>query len=717
MNMEMTASGGNLLLPVCVVLPFVGALAVYGIGRWNKRLRDMAANMVALAEFLVLLWLFLTFGKTGRQWFVLPDFGGVGLYLTLDGFRALYGLLASFMWLVTTVFCGEYLRSYHNRNRYYLFTLFTLGGVMGVFLSGELMTTFLFFELMSFSSYVWVVHDETEGAMRAGGTYLAIAVGGGLVMLMGLFLLYTGLGAGAGGHLWTDELMLQVLSRSSYRYLLPAGVCLLIGFGAKAGAFPLHIWLPKAHPVAPAPASALLSGMLTKAGVFGVILISCGMFWHNRIWGTYMLLLGVVTMVLGAVLALFSVNLKRTLACSSLSQIGFILVGIGMCGLLGDENAAAVRGTLLHMVNHSLIKLVLFLAAGVIYQNLHRLELNEIRGFGRNKPLLQMIFLAGALGIGGVPLWNGYVSKTLLHESLVEYGTLLAEGAAAPLLLTAGQMRAIEWIFLVSGGLTVAYMAKLYVCIFVERNVDLEKQKAYDAMKGAYLGRVNGCLLAFCALLLTAAGLLPGVLMNPLADMGQSFFLAEGSAPAVRYFSPGNLKGALISLFVGGVIYLLVVRLWMMRAGAAGREYCNRLSERLDLEMLVYRPLLLRILPFVGGVLCRIADSLVDTLVILLRKTLLRDSALPYELPEGTVITHVTGLVLDHFVYWGRRLRSLGKEEKPVYGRRFEHRLAVLHSSVSEYNTAISRSMSFGLFLFCVGFLLTVVYLLVYYYF
>ena len=198
-----------------------------------------------------------------------------------------------------------------------------------------------------------------------------------------------------------------------------------------------------------------------------------------------------------------------------------------MCGLLGDENAAAVRGTLLHMVNHSLIKLVLFLAAGVIYQNLHRLELNEIRGFGRNKPLLQIIFLAGALGIGGVPLWNGYVSKTLLHESLVEYGTLLAEGADAPLLLTAGQMRAIEWIFLVSGGLTVAYMAKLYVCIFVERNVDLERQKAYDAMKGAYLGRVNGCLLAFCALLLTAAGLLPGVLMNPLADMGQSFFLAD----------------------------------------------------------------------------------------------------------------------------------------------------------------------------------------------
>lgn len=717
MNMEMTALGGNPLLPVCVALPFAGGLAVYGIGRRNKRLRDMAANLVVLSEFLVFLWLFLSFDTVGRQWFVLPDFCGFGLYLTLDGFRALYGLLASVMWLVTTVFSGEYLRSYRNRNRYYLFTLFTLGGTVGVFLSGELLTTFLFFELMSFTSYVWVVHDETEEALRAGGTYLLIAVGGGLVMLMGLFLLYAGLGAGADGHLWTDELMFQVLSRSSYRYLFPASICLLIGFGAKAGAFPLHIWLPKAHPVAPAPASALLSGMLTKAGVFGVIVVSCGLCWHNGMWGTYMLLLGVVTMVLGAVLALFSVNIKRTLACSSLSQIGFILVGIGMCGLLGDENIAAVRGALLHMVNHSLIKLVLFLAAGVIYQNLHRLELNEIRGFGRNKPLLHMIFLAGALGIGGVPFWNGYVSKTLLHESIVEYRALLAEGATAPLLLSGGQMQAVEWIFLLSGGLTVAYMVKLYVCIFVEKNQDVERQKAYDAMKGGYLGQVNGCMLTVCAVVLTAFGMLPGRLMDPLADMGQSFFMADGAAPLVRYFSPANLKGAFISLVFGAVIYLLVVRMWMMRPGASGREYCNRLSQRLDLEVILYRPLLLKILPFVGGVFCRIGDSLVDTAVILLRKTVLRDSGLPYELPEGTPITHAVGLVLDHVAYWGRLLRSLGKEKKPVYQRRFEHRLAVIQSSVSEYNTAISRSMSFGLFLFCVGFLLTVVYLLVYYYF
>ena len=117
----------------------------------------------------------------------------------------------------------------------------------------------------------------------------------------------------------------------------------------------------------------------------------------------------------------------------------------------------AVHGTLLHMVNHSMIKLVLFMAAGVIFTNTHALDLNAIRGYGRNKPLLKVIFGTGALAIAGVPLFGGYISKTLLHESIVEYGG-------------GWQMKAVEWIFLLSGGLTVAYMTKLFVAIFIEKN-------------------------------------------------------------------------------------------------------------------------------------------------------------------------------------------------------------------------------------------------------
>lgn len=713
---------GNISLLFCVLLPFLGAVFSYLIGKKNKTARDYFADGIVVLEFILFLLLFLQFPKTGGKSFIWHDFSGMGMQLTLDGFRVLYGLIAAFMWMMTTIFSKEYLTHYRNRNRYYVFVLLTLGATIGVFLSADLYTTFLFFEIMSFTSYVWVVHDETKEALRAAGTYLAIAVVGGLVMLMGLFLLYDALGT-----LQIGELCRAAKDYGDVKGLYPAGLCLLVGFGAKAGAFPLHIWLPKAHPVAPAPASALLSGILTKAGVFGILVISCQLFWHDGVWGSAILTLGVITMFLGALLALYSVNIKRTLACSSLSQIGFIMVGIGMIGLLGEENALAVRGSLLHMVNHSLIKLVLFMAAGVIYMNLHQLDLNEIRGFGRNKPLFHVIFLAGALGIGGLPLFNGYVSKTLLHESIVEYQHLLLEGSALPVFYEAGAMTVIEWIFLISGGLTVAYMTKLYICVFIEKNTDAEKQKKYDALKGSYMNKASSTALFGSAAAVVLLGIMPNVTMDQLADLGQGFLAFGGEADAVKYlsgvhtvhyFSLVNLKGAAISIVIGAALYLTVVRGYMMGKAENGAViYKNRFSEKLDLENILYRPLLLKILPFIGAVVCRIGDSLVDGFVVLLRKTIYKDSPLPHELAEGTPVTHLFGEILDHIVYWGKCILAFHKEEKPLYRSYFEHKFAALHAAVSEYNSVIARSMSFGLFLFCMGFLATVLYLLMYYYY
>lgn len=455
-----------------IFLPMAAALTGYIIGRFQKNARDYFANIVTGAIFVCTLCLLLqiqTQDSLGTL-FEIPYVCGMGLHFTLDGFRALYCTIAAFMWFMSTLFSKEYLAHYHNRNRYYLFLLLTLSATQGVFLSADFFTTFIFFEIMSFTSYVWVAHDEDKESLRAAATYLAVAVIGGLVMLMGIFLLYD-----VTGTLFFDELTgtYTIYGLLSSRHTTPiqiriAGLCLLFGFGAKAGAFPLHIWLPKAHPVAPAPASALLSGILTKAGMYGILILTAYIFLGDTAWGALILILGVCTMVVGAVLALFSINLKRTLACSSVSQIGFILVGVGMSGLLGEENLSAVRGSMLHMVNHSLIKLALFMAAGVVYMNVHKLDLNAIRGFGRKKPLLNYIFLMGALGIGGVPLWNGYISKTLIHESIVEYTSLLRTGQVSGM-LSAGMLRAVEWTFLISGGLTIAYMTKLYVALFLEK--------------------------------------------------------------------------------------------------------------------------------------------------------------------------------------------------------------------------------------------------------
>lgn len=723
----------DILLAAAVFYPMGAALVSYVIGRYSKRARDYFADFVVVSEFALVLYLALSYLMTGRYVsaldpltpvpgaefgrsvgilrYQIPGFAGMGLHFMLDGFRSVYAVVAALMWMMTTVFSKEYFQHYHNRNRYYLFLLLTLGATMGVFLSEDLYTTFIFFEMMSFTSYAWVAHDEKKESLRAAETYLAVAVIGGMMTLTGLFLLYHELGTLRIEDLSAWSGMQETsLARPDQIRLYLAGALTCIGFAAKAGAFPLHIWLPKAHPVAPAPASALLSGILTKTGIFGLLAVSCQLFYGDADWGSVVLLIGTVTMFLGALLALFSVDLKRTLACSSVSQIGFILVGIGCMGLLGGENTLPARGTLLHMVNHSLIKLVLFMAAGVVYMNVHRLNLNEIRGFGRKKPLLHFIFLMGALGIGGIPLWNGYVSKTLLHEGIVEYTELLKEGAALPSMFGRTGMECVEWIFLISGGITIAYMAKLYIAVFVERNLDVERQKEFDEKK-KYMNWQSLTVLTLSALLLPLMGIFPNMVMDRIADAGTSIMNAPAMLESVQYFGMENLKGAGISMAVGIVLYLFVVRLLLMKKTESGREYVNRWPEVMDLENSFYRPLI-GVVCVLGRFFCRICDSLVDGIVVLLRKTVYQDKPLPFELTEGNLFTYYLGEFLNSWEEWLDRQFPKRRHKHKKEKHNYVHELAMRFWELTENKVVITRTLSFGFLLFCFGFVFMLLYLM-----
>ena len=703
----------NILICSIVFFPIAAAFLSFLLGRKTKTGRDLFVWSAVGIEFVLSLLLFAT--RVEDVLVTVPGVCGFGLNFTVDGFRSIYAVIAALMWLVTGLFSPEYFAHYRNRNRYYLFLLITLGATEAVFLSADLYTTFIFFEIMSLCSYVWVAQDEKAGSLRAGATYLAVAVIGGMVMLMGIFLLYH----------QTGTLMIDQLPADAA--LWPAALCMFVGFAGKAGAYPIHIWLPKAHPVAPAPASALLSGILTKTGIFGILVISCRMMVHEERWGAFVLIIGVITMFLGALLALFSVNFKRTLACSSVSQIGFILVGVGMLVLLGEENTLAARGTFLHMVNHSLFKLILFLVAAVIYQNTHKLDLNEIRGFGRKKPLLKFVYLMGALGIGGIPGWSGYVSKTLLHEGIVEYIHAMEGGHLHASIFTVGSMKAIEWIFLASGGLTVAYMCKLFVAVFLEENCDPAVQKRYDAGK-PYWKTPSAAALTAVACLIPVLGMLPGNTMDVLADKAQGFLGVHHAGHAVHYFTWVNLKGSVISVAIGAALYLTVVRHWMMENGA----YVNRWPHWLDLEEGLYRPLVLKVLPGLFGRICSLLDRFMDVLaailpkigagiagvldiltdgtVLLLRKTVYRDSPQRGELEEGNALTHVIGVSLNVLEELLNKTIWCHHEHR----KDLEHWFVLKYASFKENATFIGRSLSFGLVLFGLGLCATLVYLLIF---
>ncbi len=689
----------DILIYMLVFMPMVGAFVSYLIGRKSKVRRDSFVAFLTILEFGLAVTLLQKSNGMDGLLVIVPEVCGMGLTFTVDGFRVLYAAIACFMWACTSVFSAEYFAHYRNRNRYYLFQLLTLGATTGIFLSADLYTTFIFFEIMSISSYVWVAHDETAPSMRAAATYLAVAIIGGLTLLMGLFLLYT-----QTGTLRISELYEACQGKNVY----PACLCMLVGFGAKAGAFPLQIWLPKAHPVAPAPASALLSGILTKTGIFGVLVISCQILLHDSLWGTFILLIGLITMFLGALLAVFSVDFKRTLACSSVSQIGFILVGVGMQGILGEHNEIAIRGTVLHMVNHSLFKLVLFMVAGVIYMNIHKLDLNDIRGFGRKKPLLKFIYLMGALGIGGIPLWSGYISKTLLHESMVEYIHELEGGHVLHSVLSLHAMEVFEWIFLISGGMTIAYMTKLFVAVFVEKNVDAARQEKYDGMK-CYMNKASATVLTLGAMLFPLMGVLPYATMDKMADVSEGFMGWNHAGHSVDYFTWTNLKGSVISIVIGVVLYFGVIRVFLMKKEGGQKVYVNRWWKYLDLEDYVYRPILLKFLPTVMAAVCLVIDRFIDAIVVILRKTVYKDSLAHRERDEGNGVTHALGTCFNKLC---GALNKTAWRNKPK-DVDFVHLFALKYVSFKENFTFIERSLSYGLILFCLGLCAVLLYLLV----
>ncbi len=652
-----------MLLIFLALFPMASAVVSYLIGRKNKRSRDYFAVAVTVIEFLVCGYLFITFDE--ELAFVWEGFCYLGIHLKLDGFRVVYILIAAFMWMMTMLASREYFAHYRNRNRYYFFTLITLGATVGVFLSADLFTTFLFFETMSLCSYPWVAHNEKPDSLRAAATYISVAIIGGLITLMGLFLLYQQIGTLEISRILADR---NMISNRTLLYIL--GGCIFVGFAAKAGVYPFHIWLPKAHPVAPSPASALLSGILTKTGIFGVLVLSSQLFLYDEAWGNVMLLLGVITMLLGAILAVFSINFKRTLALSSMSQIGFILFGIGMQELLGHHNAIAVRGTFLHMVNHSLIKLPLFLISGIVVLNVHELDLNRIRGFGRKKPLLMVCFLMGALGIGGIPLWDAYISKTLLHESMVEYIELLHEEG-----LATGYYRTLEWLFLIAGGLTIAYMLKLFVAIFIERNP--KDQEKFDEGK-RYMSTASTVAIAGSAVVLPILGFLPHLTQDRLANLGEGFMHGEGLDHAIHYFSLTNLKGALVSIVIGVSVYFLIIRLLLMKTEEDGIRYYREAWPRwLDLEDLVYRPLLLGALPFIGAVFARLVEGIMDHWIRALRLG----------------------------IFSPMKEREVGREGV------VEEAVTTVAEEIEEAGDLIRRGLSYSLLLFSIGFTVTLAYL------
>ncbi|MDP3488293.1 MAG: complex I subunit 5 family protein [Bacillota bacterium] len=353
----------------------------------------------ALLAFPILIALWYSPGSSVSISFMLP-----GLLLTY-GAAPIGLMLASVtvvVWLAASIFSLSYMNHEHNIPRFYLLFGLSVSGAMATFLAQDFFALLLGFELMSLASYGLVAHTSTPKALRAGNIYLFLGVIGGVILSIAAAILYSA----------------EATLVFSKLHGLPLSVTILMacGFAIKAGAFPLHFWLPEAHPVAPSPGSALLSGILIKTGAYGLLQVA-SLTSHGRSYGTVLIIVALVTMSLGVALALLQHDAKRLLAYHSVSQMGYILLGVGLWAY--EHNALAMSGAVLHMINHALFKSALFLICGSALLSVGTVDLYKLGSMRKAFAIFTPLALIPALGIAGIPGFNGYVSKTLLHDALL----------------------------------------------------------------------------------------------------------------------------------------------------------------------------------------------------------------------------------------------------------------------------------------------------------
>jgi formate hydrogenlyase subunit 3/multisubunit Na+/H+ antiporter MnhD subunit len=394
---------------------------------------------------------------------------GVAFTLRADPLGVLFGLLASLLWLVTSFYSIGYMRglSEHDQTRYFAAFAGSVSAAVGVAFAANLLVLFVFYELLTVATYPLVAHDETAEARAAGRKYLAYTFGGGVAVLAGAILVFwaTGTTAFTPGGIADLAAADPVLARLAFALLAA-------GFGVKAALMPLHSWLPDAM-VAPTPVSGLLHAVaVVKSGVFGIARVILDVYGPGMVTdlgvGVALAAVATLTLVVASVIALRQDNLKRRLAFSTVSQLSYIVLGLAVL------NPWSLVGGLLHIPAHAFMKLTLFFCAGALHVETHTDDISNMAGIGRRMPLTMLAFGVASLGMAGIPLVAGFVSKYFLLIGTVSAGDVVFTGA-----------------LLVSGILNIAYFWPVVYTAFFESPDAADEKPVVEKPLGGWFGELD----------------------------------------------------------------------------------------------------------------------------------------------------------------------------------------------------------------------------------
>ncbi|MFO8067561.1 MAG: proton-conducting transporter membrane subunit [Bacteroidales bacterium] len=409
-----------------IILPLLGAFLIPIVGHFVKGFQKTVITLITLFLTVYCIWSFFS----GFDAPVISKIGGweaikevpISIYLVYDGLSAFILLIINLIALFSSFYAIGYMQRYTAENNFYALLCLMIAGMNGVVLSGDIFNMYVFLEIAVIASYALVAFGTEKRQLEASFKYQVLGGIASLLILFAVGLLYW-----QTGTLNLADISSLLKAGNQSAALIFTEVLLMTGFGLKAAMIPFHAWLPDAHSSAPSPISAMLSGVLIKAvGVYALLRLFFNIFAITYEISLIITVLGAISMVIGVLLAIGQWDLKRLLAYHSISQMGYVIVGIGM-GMLIIHNdgdmaiaALAIAGGLFHMINHALFKGLLFLDAGAIEFMTGTRNLQKLGGLSRQMPVTSSTSLGASMAISGIPPFNGFFSKLLIIIAAVQ---------------------------------------------------------------------------------------------------------------------------------------------------------------------------------------------------------------------------------------------------------------------------------------------------------
>ncbi|MBU4312699.1 MAG: monovalent cation/H+ antiporter subunit D family protein [Candidatus Omnitrophica bacterium] len=400
-------------LPLFIAIPLASAFLNSLLGKRIKGFSDVLSSIATLALAAISIYSVFLIKDVGS---IVYKVGGwmppIGIAMVMDSLTVFMLVTINVVAFLISVYSINYMEKYTEKGIFYSLFLLMIAGMNGVIISGDMFNLYVFLEIAAISSYALVAFGTEQEELEASFKYAVMGSLASSFILLGIVFLYS-----YTSTLNMADMAMTLLTNGPSRIVLLASVLFLMGFGLKSALVPFHAWLPDAHPSAPAPISAMLSGVLIKSlGVYAMVRIFFSVLGATPEILSILMVIGSLSIVIGACLALGQWDFKRLLAYSSINQIGYVILGISLGTPLG------ILGGLFHLLNHSVFKSLLFLNSGAVEYSTGTRDLQKMGGLREKMPVTALTSLVGSMSIAGVPPFNGFWSKLIIIVACVQSG-------------------------------------------------------------------------------------------------------------------------------------------------------------------------------------------------------------------------------------------------------------------------------------------------------